>query len=1297
MVKVQADGGDLQPQLYAELRARVTRAEETGDIARLDDPKTVELASVLFSLGGMMACDMLHTLAAVFWRRHQVLGRTPLADRGRRDAEQYRYLALVLYAWIDALLPSLVPLEARSAVAALGPLPNGLTRVAPEERLSALHHSALAAFRRYDVLRDGPTLRLGLALMREVVEATSRSGPDADTLGVSARTSLGAGLQRQLDLTDDPAVLAEALSVSGEAVARCPGDDPERALVLFNYGTLLLESHKRTPDDSALRESVRVSFQALRLTSPDDPERASRLSHVQQLHSLQYERTGDVDSLRRAVELGATAVRVVPPDHHRRAAMLHNLGKDLHTLYTATGDLTDLLRAAQAQRAAVADSRSNDPKTPSRRHNLGITLAELADATKEADAIREAVAVGEENLRLVPPGHPQHAGALEVLMKALLTACREGQSARTADLVRVARLHLAAAARGAPTAKATARLAGALLMRYKATGDLDPLVESVSLYRGLAERALREAALADPIPAGPAGTGTSQRAVEDHPVAVLLLLVDALYGLYQHRGDLDALQEAEASARRALELSPAPGMERALALSKLGTVLDAAADRFSDEDAYVTMASEALLRCLEAERACPEDDERYPAVLLQAGAALHRLVWGEPDPTAIALGMSLLRRAVDLLPVDAENGPAARSILAGMLLARHRYRGTSHLLDDIPDDLPLASSLARAAADAVADDDPERGQYLSQHADVLSAIAEADGDPRAAAEAVQVNRTVAALPSAYPATRFEAAAKLAGAHMDRGDAQGALDAVETAVSLLPVLAPRDLAPRDRQHQVGRTSGLAGLAAAAAVAAGLPARAVELLEQTRGLLHADALPDPDGELQGLRRSHPALARAYDQLRAAGTATASLVRLPGARHATETRYQAGRDWGDLLSRIRVLPGHGDFLRPPAVGGLLRKAAEGPVVLVYASPWRCDALVLRPDADPGRPVDVVPLPQLDVDDAVERTERLTRMAAAAGTGGFDAREQAQRDIHGALEWLWDAIAAPVLDHLGIDGTPSREVPRVWWCPVAFLSRLPVHAAGRHREPGEAGRLRPTVMDRTVSSTTATLRTLEHSRARAEAHAPARQTPDRPPVSALVVTMAQTPGAKPLAQAAAEEQVVTSLLGRAGTVATLAGEQATSAAVSAQLRRHGLAHFICHGVSDPVDPSRNRLLLADHQHQPLTVAALAGMRLDRAELAYLSACTTAAATRFTDEALHITAAFQVAGYPHVVGTLWPVSDLAARTVAEGFYRRLVPETHPRPDLRNAAQALNATLLDLRDRFPLAPTWWAAHLHVGA
>jgi hypothetical protein len=31
-----------------------------------------------------------------------------------------------------------------------------------------------------------------------------------------------------------------------------------------------------------------------------------------------------------------------------------------------------------------------------------------------------------------------------------------------------------------------------------------------------------------------------------------------------------------------------------------------------------------------------------------------------------------------------------------------------------------------------------------------------------------------------------------------------------------------------------------------------------------------------------------------------------------------------------------------------------------------------------------------------------------------------------------------------------------------------------------------------------------------------------------------------------------------------------------------------------------------------------------------------------FTDEALHITGAFQLAGYPQVIGSLWPVLDSA-------------------------------------------------------
>ena len=69
-------------------------------------------------------------------------------------------------------------------------------------------------------------------------------------------------------------------------------------------------------------------------------------------------------------------------------------------------------------------------------------------------------------------------------------------------------------------------------------------------------------------------------------------------------------------------------------------------------------------------------------------------------------------------------------------------------------------------------------------------------------------------------------------------------------------------------------------------------------------------------------------------------------------------------------------------------------------------------------------------------------------------------------------------------------------------------------------------------------------------------------------------------------------------------ASEIPTKAAVLEHLPGCAIAHFACHGYSDPTDPSRSRLLLHDHRRDPLTVTALASLALDHAQLAYLSAC---------------------------------------------------------------------------------------------
>jgi CHAT domain-containing protein len=158
------------------------------------------------------------------------------------------------------------------------------------------------------------------------------------------------------------------------------------------------------------------------------------------------------------------------------------------------------------------------------------------------------------------------------------------------------------------------------------------------------------------------------------------------------------------------------------------------------------------------------------------------------------------------------------------------------------------------------------------------------------------------------------------------------------------------------------------------------------------------------------------------------------------------------------------------------------------------------------------------------------------------------------------------------------------------------------------------------------------------------------------------------------------------------------TKAAVLEHLPGCAIAHFACHGYTDPVDPSQSRLLLHDHRRDPLTVTAMAPLALDHAQLAYLSACGTTRVTntRLLDEAIHLTSAFQLAGFPHMIGTLWEIDDAIAVDIADTFYTALA-SSDGAVDSHRAAHALHHAIRIQRDRRPVNPYLWASHIHAGA
>src|SRR5262249_23313072 len=123
---------------------------------------------------------------------------------------------------------------------------------------------------------------------------------------------------------------------------------------------------------------------------------------------------------------------------------------------------------------------------------------------------------------------------------------------------------------------------------------------------------------------------------------------------------------------------------------------------------------------------------------------------------------------------------------------------------------------------------------------------------------------------------------------------------------------------------------------------------------------------------------------------------------------------------------------------------------------------------------------------------------------------------------------------------------------------------------------------------------------------------------------------------------------------------------------------------------PSRGGLRLHDGL---LSFAQVGQLRLPEAELAYLSACSTVnGARQQVDEPLHLASALQLAGFRHVVGSLWPLDDQIAADAAHAFYQRM-PTT---PTADSAAGALHAVTVDLRARYPDRPDLWASLVHSG-
>jgi CHAT domain-containing protein len=138
------------------------------------------------------------------------------------------------------------------------------------------------------------------------------------------------------------------------------------------------------------------------------------------------------------------------------------------------------------------------------------------------------------------------------------------------------------------------------------------------------------------------------------------------------------------------------------------------------------------------------------------------------------------------------------------------------------------------------------------------------------------------------------------------------------------------------------------------------------------------------------------------------------------------------------------------------------------------------------------------------------------------------------------------------------------------------------------------------------------------------------------------------------------------------LQGADATEKAIVAALPRADIAHLACHGRVDFADPYASFLLTACDAR--LELSDIVDLELARRPLVYLSACESGLHDiEMADEVQGLSAAVLAAGASEVVGTLWPVFDVAGVLVASRFYdRRLAGDA--------GVAALRSAQLWLRD-----------------
>ncbi|VUC25265.1 unnamed protein product [Clonostachys rosea] len=1014
--------------------------------------------------------------------------------------------------------------------------------------------------------------------------------------------SLADQLDDKYEITKALPDLQETIEFTQKAINETPKEHPSYAEGMHSLGIRLHSRYSWTQELDDVEEGIKAMREAISSTSEDDPLRAKRLWALATFLGDRYDKVRDKTNLEEAVRLLRLATDMATDGDLDRAKLFNDLSKGLRVLFFRVGDMEDLEESIQASRHAVEVGPEDHPERATWLINLGRSLHARATKTEEIshvdDAIqvmRQAIDITLENSLDLPKWLHDlgkalrlryiHTDALEDIEEAISVLRQAFKSFPSEDLAYIEFLN---------------SLGMSLTDRGLRTGTASDLNEAIQF--------LQEALKITP---------------EDNSDHLVLLsnLADVLFERYLQTEAMVDLEEYIQLTQRAMKLFPDNSAADPKWLNRVGIGLGYKYQRtrsVSDLD----MAIKVIRRAIDANS---ENHSLRGEWLNHLAVRLGEKYSINGDISDLEEAIKASQEAIDVTPEDHPNYPRWLSNFGNRLLERYLYDGNVA-------DLDKSIDLRRQALDITPKDHPDRGGLLMNYGDALMTKFNLEGDVDDTDELISICESALQQSNFYIDDRIRAGDRLLALYSMTWKWDQAFEASEIVNSLIPRLTSRHLENSDRQHRLRRAVGLASDTAAVAIHANKPPLvALNFLENGRGVL-ATSLEDIRIDIEELQERHPDLADQFVNLR--DELEKPPLRIDSSskqqdnkqqdkkqkdnrqhdsqyfwRTEATRRHDTGDKLNQLIMEIRKQPGFDQFLLPPSESDIHAAASQGPIVVINVSEHRCDAILVE-----CQKIRALRLNGLEKDDIEEKSRRVSL---------------ATPDI---LEWLWDFIAAPILDALKFTQPPlDNNWPHIWWIPTGALSKFPLHAAGYHEE-----RSGNTVLDRVMSSYSPSIKAIINGRRRSD------QTTTQMG-SSLLVSMEHTPGYSNLPYATDEIAMLHDLHKKLLTLNPLEPGRRYED-IKSHLADCRIFHFAGHGFSHPDDPSKSELLVEDRSTHPLTVATLLEMNLRQNPpfLAYLSACGTGRIRdeSFFDESIHLISAFQLAGFRHVIGTLWEVND---------------------------------------------------------